>query len=109
MSRSDFVFFRQACYFMIVTVSLWGVVYLFLTIFSCKPVSGFWHLEQPSKCILFGSWALDEKLGSFISQAASNMAIDIVIFLMPIFLFQSLELSRKAKYGLMGVFSIGAV
>lgn len=101
--------FRMACWAMLVICSLWGMAYFFLMVFGCSPIRAFWKQEIPGKCILYGSRDPKEKLKGYLSHAASNTALDLIIFCLPWHFFYSLDMRRKSKWGIVALFVFAAL
>jgi len=66
----------------------------------CIPVSNFWNTGISVHCM--------EKTAFWFSNAALNIATDILIFSIPMPLLKQLQLPKKQKIGLMFVFGFGA-
>jgi len=86
-------------------VAIWGTTFFFLNLFTCVPVSGFWRLETPARCILIKTW--DEAQIRYVGFAASNTVLNVVIFILPLFKLRSTDLARKNLIGLIGLSVMG--
>lgn len=76
------------------------VVVTFLTIFQCQPVAAVYDFEiKERKCLSITNIA--------ISGTAFNIAAEIIIFLIPIPIVSSLQMSGSKKVGICLLFSIG--
>lgn len=76
------------------------VVVTFLTIFQCKPVPAVYDLNIKQKqCLSITNIAA--------SGTAFNIAAEIMIFIIPIPIIRSLQMSGKKKIGIILIFSIG--
>lgn len=76
------------------------VVVTFLTIFQCRPVQAVYNLEIKEKqCLSITNIA--------ISGTAFNIAAELMIFLIPIPVVSSLQMSKAKKIGILFLFSIG--
>lgn len=88
----------QGVFVFLVIYGLWAVLG---TIFTCYPVSKYWDFTvQGGKC-------LDRNAITY-ANAGINIATDVVLLAIPIPLLKNLQISRKQKYILMGVFFCGA-
>ncbi|KAF1996954.1 hypothetical protein P154DRAFT_497567 [Amniculicola lignicola CBS 123094] len=90
---------RFACYALIVIVALYGLEMFITSAFPCWPVASFWdsHLKGicfPHKDIWF-------------TNAALNIATDLMIFMLPIPVIKGLNLPTRQKAALLGVFILG--
>ncbi|ROV89608.1 hypothetical protein VPNG_10142 [Cytospora leucostoma] len=65
----------------------------------CKPVSAFWDKDTPGTCL--------DQLTIWYVMASINLVTDFIVFSIPLPVINSLQLPRKQKYMLMGVFCLG--
>lgn len=65
----------------------------------CKPVSAFWDRNTPGKCL--------DQLTIWYVMASINLVTDFIVFSIPLPVINSLQLPRKQKFMLMGVFCLG--
>ncbi|KAL1967975.1 hypothetical protein VTN77DRAFT_2392 [Rasamsonia byssochlamydoides] len=92
---------RIACYTImgiVCSYSLWAVVSGYL---NCIPVARFWDRSIPGNCLNF------EALWFF--NAAMNLLTDMVLLILPMPVLNSLQLPRKQRLALMGVFAVGGL
>lgn len=76
------------------------VVVTFLTIFQCRPVRAVYDLEIKQKqCLSITNIA--------VSGTAFNIAAELMIFVIPIPVVSSLQMSRSKKIGIIFLFSVG--
>ncbi|KAF2147608.1 hypothetical protein K461DRAFT_213423, partial [Myriangium duriaei CBS 260.36] len=68
-------------------------------IFICWPISFFWLRQGSGKCM--NTWPL------FIGNGALNMFTDVLVFLSPLPILQTLHLPLRQKLALMAVFLTG--
>ncbi|KAF4545160.1 Integral membrane protein [Lasiodiplodia theobromae] len=94
---------------LIAIVTTWGVTYLFLIIFACTPVDKSWNLMKEGKCIMFGDFHPRNAYTAYASQTASNMFLDTIILITPIPLLYKTRVGKRAKFGLIGLFSAGSL
>jgi len=94
--------FRIVCLVMLAVVALYGVWGFFGSVFLCFPVRFFWDKAVPGgKCLnQFAVW---------FTNAAVNIVQDFVILLMPMPVLRSLDIPRRQKRVLMGIFALGGV
>ncbi|KAJ5120522.1 uncharacterized protein N7515_009910, partial [Penicillium bovifimosum] len=91
--------FRYACYSVMGVVALystWAIVSGFV---NCVPVAKFWNHDLPGNCLSF------EAVWFF--NASMNIVTDVTLLLLPMPLLSNLQLPRRQKFALMGVFAIG--
>ncbi|KAJ2897394.1 hypothetical protein MKZ38_004695 [Zalerion maritima] len=90
---------QKLCKAMLGVLIVYGCWTVFGSIFMCVPVQFFWG-EGEGTCM--------DKLAFWFSNAALNIATDILIFAIPIPLIKSLQIANKQKIALMAVFAFGA-
>ena len=83
---------------------LTGVVFFFVTIFQCSPVSFFWNRLQPGTCI---NVHILEGLTYLYSSI--NAINDFTFGLLPIALIYNLQMDRKTKLLLVPILSMGCM
>lgn len=91
--------FRIACYVVmavVATYSSWAIVSGYV---NCVPVAKFWNHDLPGTCLNF------EAVWFF--NASMNIVTDVTLLILPMPLLVQLQLPRKQKVALMGVFAIG--
>ncbi|KAH7128150.1 hypothetical protein B0J11DRAFT_430864 [Dendryphion nanum] len=100
---------RTTCWIVMVLVCLWGAAYCFLAWFPCFPVRGFWDRSVDAKCYAFGMSSISGAMAAFTSFAATNMAFDTIIFLIPLTKYFKPGLGRKEYLALTALFSLGSI
>jgi hypothetical protein len=102
---------HRICLVLLITVSLWGFAYGFMSWLPCFPVSGFWNRYQTPEpvCYGFGMKDGESAFGTFVSAAATNMALDTMIFLVPMCEYLKPGLGKRAGVALTGLFMLGSV
>lgn len=86
----------------------YGILFTFLIVFTCTPVIGFFHVfDMP--------WRLQNELhcrdeGAIIVACAAISSVqDLLICMLPIFLVWNLQISRRQKVALCGIFGMGLI
>lgn len=90
-------FFRG--YFVLLVV--YGLWTFFSSIFTCWPIETYWMF------VVGAQGACMDKTGLTFSNAAINIATDIVLIAVPMPLLWRLQIPRRQKYVLMGLFCLG--
>lgn len=72
-----------------------------LTVFTCYPVAKYWDDSIPGKC-------LDNRALRY-AFAGINIVNDIALLVAPMPFLRTLQIERRIKFALMGVFAVGAV
>ncbi|EXL72588.1 hypothetical protein FOPG_11859 [Fusarium oxysporum f. sp. conglutinans race 2 54008] len=83
----------------IVFVSAWSISQIFLNIFICTPIAAFWDRAVEGKCI--------PRNPTWYITAAGNIATDIMIIVLPFPVVIKLNLARRQRFVLLGVFCVG--
>ncbi|CAI4213997.1 unnamed protein product [Parascedosporium putredinis] len=82
-----------------VFVGLWSLSQLVVAIFMCDPISGYWDKSKQARCIPnHPFWEIN---------AAGNILTDIMIFILPIPILKTLNLPRRQRHILIGIFGLG--
>ncbi|KAF2247906.1 hypothetical protein BU26DRAFT_322807 [Trematosphaeria pertusa] len=93
--------FRIACWATMGVVIAYTIWTVFGSIFACLPIRAFWTKEQPSKCInQFAMW---------FTNAAINIVTDFAIIILPMPVIRRLNLARRQKQALIGIFAVGGL
>ncbi|KAM7200850.1 putative integral membrane protein [Naviculisporaceae sp. PSN 640] len=77
----------------------WSLSQVFVGIFTCTPISGFWDKSIPSACI--------PNLPQWYINAAGNIITDVAVFVLPLPALWKLNLARPQKLALVGIFCLG--
>ncbi|KAI2623474.1 hypothetical protein GGS26DRAFT_219028 [Hypomontagnella submonticulosa] len=82
-----------------IIIGCWSLSQIFIGIFICDPISGFWDQSPTSTCIPnYPQWYIN---------AAGNIATDIAIFVLPLPTLRHLHLPKAQRLVLIGIFSLG--
>lgn len=73
-----------------------------MTIFQCKPVSGFWNRTKPAICNV-------DSQKFFIGNAIPNILTDVALMVLPLPYIWQLNRSKSQKIALAGVFLLGGL
>jgi hypothetical protein len=83
-----------------------STIFVFLIIFTCSPVVGFFHLFDISWRLRNEVTCLDE--GAIIVACAIVGTVqDCLVCLLPVLLVWNLKMSKRQKVALCGIFSVG--
>ncbi|KAL2843419.1 hypothetical protein BJX68DRAFT_257454 [Aspergillus pseudodeflectus] len=96
--------FRRATYFVLAVAFCWGVRTVLAIIFSCKPISHFWHMwdgEHQGKCLshVHIVWA----------HSIINIALDVVVIGLPVSSLAKMNLPLGKKIRVCSMFTAGIV
>lgn len=84
-------------------VGAWGLAVLMTSIFTCKPIHGFWEpaIIPPPKCI--------NQRAFFIGNSVLNILADVAILCLPVGKVWHLQMSRRSKIAVSGMFMLGGL
>lgn len=86
---------------MLIWMTIYGVFCLFSSILTCVPVAKYWDDTIEGGCI-------DRSLLHYV-LAGFNIANDIALLLIPLPYLKALQIQKRAKIVLMGVFACGGL
>ena len=69
--------------------------------FQCWPISHFWDPLGPGTCFNFNAY--------FLGASAAEAVVDTAILVLPLHSIWKLQLSRKIKSSLIGIFLLGGM
>ncbi|KAK5062888.1 hypothetical protein LTR84_004963 [Exophiala bonariae] len=95
---------RQIIYSVICTTVVVGIVFLFVTVFECSPVSYFWNRDQNGQCL-----DMDVIIGLTYFYSVVNAICDFTFGILPIFLVWNLQMDRRVKIVLIPILGMGCV
>ena len=93
--------YRKACAVALTFITLYAIAAITVDVFSCWPIRRFWMLTVPGKCINLAPF--------WYTNAGVQIATDLLVCLLPIWVFKSLNLPKVQKYSLIFVFALGGV
>ncbi|CAM1501952.1 Fc.00g039360.m01.CDS01 [Cosmosporella sp. VM-42] len=93
--------FRWSIWATIVFITGYTVGIFFPLIFACTPVAMSWDITIEGKCI--------NRPSLYIATAVANIISDIILFALPIPMVIKLQIPRRQKFGLLGIFAIGSL
>lgn len=96
--------FRAVSYVVLFWVAASGIVSIFVQIFQCTPINFIWEGWKKGE---FGPYKCIDINALGFATAASSIAQDIAIIVMPLPLLARLNVSRRCKLGIMIMFSLG--
>jgi hypothetical protein len=80
-----------------------------LALFPCRPIAKNWNPSLSGTCVGWGTKDPDKFFAMWASHAATNMALDMVVLLLPLPFLSMLRLAGKSRIGLIALFSMGGV
>lgn len=100
---------RTITWCMLAFTAAWGTTFFLLALFSCRPIAKNWNFKLSGTCVAWGSKNPDIFFATWAAHAASNMLLDILVFLLPIPFLRGLRLQGKTRLGLLGLFTMGGM
>jgi hypothetical protein len=102
---------RLVCRCLLVLTVLWGAAFMFLAWFGCLPPRAFWDSNLEATCygFGFGKGGISGFVAAFEAHSATNMCLDIAIFMVPLVLFKTPDLKTRTVMAMGGMFICGAV
>lgn len=95
--------FRKICFTTMGYIGVSSAVVTMLNLFSCTPIRGGWDHSPAlnAKCI--------DASRFYYFNGAMSMVTDILLMTLPIPILLRLQLRKKVKYGLVGMFAAGTL
>lgn len=81
-------------------IVVWCLSALIVTVFVCRPIRYFWDKSIDGKCINFYAFIL--------AEAILTVVTDVIILAIPMPLVWRLNITRRQKLALSGIFMLGA-
>lgn len=92
--------FQVACWCVFAVVVCYTIWTVFSSIFACVPVQAFWTKER-ARCI--------DQFAMWFTNAAINITTDFAIIILPMPVIRRLQLGRRQKSALIGIFGVGGL
>lgn len=92
--------FQVACWCVFAVVVCYTIWTVFGSIFACVPVQAFWTKER-ARCI--------DQFAMWFTNAAINITTDFAIIILPMPVIRRLQLGRRQKSALIGIFGVGGL
>lgn len=95
--------FKKATWVVGAASVAWAIAAILCLIFQCHPFSGLWNPQDTftSKCFNLQAY--------YRAVAGSNMALDVIILCMPLYMVWRLKLESGQKLMLSGIFALGGL
>ena len=78
-----------------------GIANWLLDWFFCTPISFYWDKTEPGTCV--------DNYKSYMAGGALNIFMDVVLITLPIPVVWSLQLPKKQKLSVIGIFAMGGL
>lgn len=93
--------FRLAVYAVGSLVLIWAIVVCFISIFSCRPLNGFWDKSVTASCVSNKEF--------YVGNAIPNICTDVMILILPLRMVWTLQTNRMQKITLSAIFLLGGL
>ena len=90
---------RVAYIVAIVVVGAWSFAQVLIALLICRPIQGLWDKSIEAQCM--------PNSPQIYVNAGGNIITDVAIFLLPLPALQHLNLQKRQKWMLLGIFSLG--
>lgn len=103
---------RWSCIILLGVTIIFTLFWFIQGWFPCFPVSGFWNRTGQSTAKCWGTGFADdmqESMIAFVGFAGSNMALDAVIFFVPMVVYFKPSLGARQIFALTALFSLGSM
>jgi hypothetical protein len=87
-------------------VVAYGVTFVLILLLTCRPISAFWHLVDPIWALSHKFACTDEAAEVLVASAISIFQ-DIIAFALPVMLVWNLQLPKRQKVAVVGIFGVG--
>ncbi|KAJ4266240.1 hypothetical protein NW762_004221 [Fusarium torreyae] len=81
-----------------------GVVFFFVTLFQCSPISFFWNQDQPGQCV-----NVEVIIALTYLYSACSVISDFTCAILPMFLVWKLNMGKKTKLALIPIMGMACV
>ncbi len=97
---------HRFCVWLIVVISVWGIVFSFMAWVPCFPVHGYWDQTADSRCYGFG-----ESMSrlTFIVHTSLNMLFDLLVLAIPVPLYFDKHAPFKQRLGMLFLLLLGCL
>ncbi|KAI2625151.1 hypothetical protein GGS21DRAFT_531535 [Xylaria nigripes] len=92
--------FRYMSYVMLGLLSAWSISFFFANLFICYPVTALIEPFYGKRCV--------NRAAVFLSTLVTDLIFDVLILVMPIPVVMRLQLPRKDRIAVLGMFLLGA-
>jgi hypothetical protein len=91
---------QRVCYVMMVIVGAHSIASMFVQAFFCSPVQYFWDRTIPGGTCLDGT-------AVWLAIGLIHIVTDVIIYILPLRVLWQLQLPRRQKMALSGIFAVG--
>lgn len=94
--------FRIACFVSLAIVLAWSVGSVASTIWQCVPIEASWNNAITNKVCVNSD-------ASWYQYGIINILTDVMILALPVRSIMKLQLHRRERFALLGIFALGAL
>ena len=81
-----------------------AMIFFFVTLFQCRPISFFWDRSQPGECL-----NMDVICDIVYFYSAISVITDFTFAILPAFVIWNLKLKTRAKFAIIVLIAMGCV
>ena len=93
--------FRRVGWVFITTWTIYSVIDVLLVVFECSPVRKAWEPLLPGRCI--------DIIHVGVASGVVNIIYDVILLIIPIPMVWRLQLAKKMKIAVTGIFMTGSL
>ncbi|KAL9597906.1 MAG: hypothetical protein Q9219_004859 [cf. Caloplaca sp. 3 TL-2023] len=93
--------FRTAVYVSLLLTTSYVLALSFAILFECSPVAKFWNPLLEGECV--------DSTKLYLANAILNVIFDFVVLLVPVPMLRKLQIPRRQKLVIAGLFSLGSI
>jgi hypothetical protein len=90
--------FKWSCIIVIIGVVAWWAASVFVNVFACYPIQGYWDFQIDSVC--------NDPIKYYLGQGSANIITDGIIMALPLPMIWHLHISKLQKLALFAVFKV---
>ncbi len=94
------IFMRLAIFLGVICLCWWIAVVLGVILY-CVPLKSIWQPSTPGNCINFGLY--------FLGSSIIDLLVDVALLALPCWIIPKLQLQRRVKWSLGGIFVLGGL
>ncbi|KAA6412448.1 MAG: hypothetical protein FRX48_03439 [Lasallia pustulata] len=93
-------YFRYCLYIISTVLVGWAISGFFTTVFQCTPIHSFWDGSEDRKCI--------DEVSALVGLAVINTLVNASVLILPMPILWHLNMPRRRKVAICGIFVIGS-
>jgi hypothetical protein len=98
----------SACKGLLVAVSIWGFIFVFMSTVPCFPIEGYWNFTVTAKCYGLGFSDYESLRITLIVFPSLDMLFSILIYFLPLTMYLKSGLTSRQVLALIILFVSGS-